>query len=48
MPAENNSITLSSPNAVSIKLPAITPDPIATSASIANQATVSHSRRNAC
>src|SRR4051794_22834901 len=45
--AEASSITLSSPNAVSVRLPAITPAAIATTPSTTIHATVSHSRRNA-
>jgi hypothetical protein len=46
-PPETSSITLSNPNAVSVKLPATTSDAIATRASIAIHAIVSDSKRNA-
>jgi hypothetical protein len=46
--AEIDSIPLSSPRTVSVGLPAITPESIATSASITIQPTVDHSNRNAC
>ena len=46
-PAEINSTTLSSPNAISTRLPEATPATVATMASTAIQPIVSHSRRNA-
>jgi len=46
--ADANSITLSSPKTVSVRLPAVMPAPIATVPSTIIHATVSPSRRKAC
>src|SRR6202022_2339214 len=47
-PADASSIALSSPKAMSVRLPAARPAPSATTPSTTIHATVIHSRRNAC
>jgi hypothetical protein len=47
-PADANSMPLSSPKAISVRLPATRPAPTATTPSTTIHAMVIHSRRNAC